>query len=43
MSIISAFPGKGGPDWGYAWIPVAGPIIGGIVGAMMYKVFWPAA
>ncbi|MFO1485291.1 MAG: MIP/aquaporin family protein [Verrucomicrobiaceae bacterium] len=38
---VLPIPGKGGPDWGYAWIPVAGPIIGGIVGAMMYKALWP--
>ncbi|MBI5774446.1 MAG: aquaporin family protein [Verrucomicrobia bacterium] len=29
--------GKGGSDWGYAWIPVVGPIIGGVVGAAIYK------
>jgi glycerol uptake facilitator protein len=23
-------PGKGSSDWGYAWIPVVGPIIGGL-------------
>lgn len=34
--------GKGGSDWSYAWIPVAGPIIGGIIGAVFYKVLWPA-
>lgn len=32
--------GKGGSDWGYAWIPVAGPIIGGLVAALMYKLCW---
>lgn len=29
--------GKGKSDWGYAWIPVAGPILGGILGALLYK------
>lgn len=26
-------PGKGGSHWGYAWIPLAGPIIGGTAAA----------
>jgi glycerol uptake facilitator protein len=30
--------GKGGSDWGYSWIPVVGPIIGGIIGAVGYSV-----
>ncbi|MFT8362249.1 MAG: aquaporin [Sporolactobacillus sp.] len=29
-------PGKGPSDWGYAWIPVVAPIIGGICGALTY-------
>ena len=28
--------GKGHSDWGYAWIPVIGPLIGGILGALLY-------
>lgn len=30
-------PGKGPSDWGYAWIPIAGPIVGGIVGALLFQ------
>lgn len=29
-------PGKGSSDWGYAWVPVVGPIIGGVLGALAY-------
>ena len=32
--------GKGGSDWGYAWIPVVGPLIGGTLGAVFFKLFW---
>jgi glycerol uptake facilitator protein len=28
--------GKGHSDWGYAWIPVIGPLIGGVIGAGLY-------
>ncbi len=34
--------GKGGSDWGYAWIPVVGPIAGGLAAACFYKLCWPA-
>jgi len=34
--------GKGNSDWRYAWIPVAGPVIGGLVAALLYKTLWPA-
>jgi glycerol uptake facilitator protein len=32
--------GKGGNDWGYAWIPVVAPIIGGILGAVAWVVLF---
>jgi glycerol uptake facilitator protein len=28
--------GKGGSDWSYSWVPVVGPIIGGVLGALAY-------
>ncbi|MGV9566867.1 MIP/aquaporin family protein [Streptomyces sp. NPDC003480] len=30
-------PNKGSSDWGYAWIPVVGPLIGGAIAALVYK------
>lgn len=29
---------KGGADWGYAWVPVVGPLIGGLVAGLAYHV-----
>jgi len=28
--------GKGSSDWGYAWLPVVAPIIGGLIGAQLF-------
>lgn len=33
-------PGKGDSNWGYSWIPVVGPIVGGALGATFYKAFF---
>ncbi|MCZ9350001.1 aquaporin family protein [Streptomyces mutabilis] len=30
-------PNKGTSDWGYAWIPVAGPLIGGALAGLIYN------
>lgn len=27
--------GKGGSDWGYSWVPVLGPAVGGILGGLL--------
>ncbi len=29
--------GKGRSDWGYSWIPIIGPIIGGLLAAFVFK------
>lgn len=31
-------PVKGGSDWGYAWVPVAGPVLGSILAAVLYGI-----
>ncbi|MFJ7495366.1 MIP/aquaporin family protein [Streptomyces sp. NPDC097727] len=31
-------PNKGGSDWGYAWIPVVGPLVGGAIAGGLYNV-----
>lgn len=37
---ILPISGKGGSDWGYAWIPIVGPIIGGVLGAGLYRLLY---
>jgi glycerol uptake facilitator protein len=32
--------GKGDSDWSYAWIPIVGPIAGGVAGALLYRALW---
>ena len=36
MHAILPIPGKGSSDWGYAWIPVAGPVIGAVLAALVF-------
>lgn len=37
---ILPIAGKGGNDWGYAWIPVIGPVVGGVLGALAFNLFF---
>jgi glycerol uptake facilitator protein len=34
---ILPIAGKGKSDWGYAWIPVLGPVIGAVLGVYIFK------
>jgi glycerol uptake facilitator len=29
--------GKRDSDWGYAWVPIVAPIVGGVIGAQLFK------
>lgn len=37
---ILPIAGKGDSNWGYAWVPVLGPLIGGSIGALLYVILW---
>lgn len=34
---VLPIPNKGTSDWGYAWIPVAGPLIGGVLSGVLFN------
>jgi glycerol uptake facilitator protein len=34
---VLPIPGKGDSDWGYSWIPVAAPIVGGVLAALTWN------
>lgn len=33
-------PGKGSSDWSYAWVPIIGPLLGGVAGAGIHRWLW---
>src|SRR5439155_20611403 len=35
-AVLLPIRGKGNPEWGYSWVPVAGPLIGGAIAALLY-------
>ena len=37
MHAILPIKGKGSSDWGYSWIPVIGPLLGGMAAAMLFR------
>lgn len=36
MHALLPIQGKGDSDWGYAWIPIGAPLIGSVLGALLY-------
>ena len=36
MHAILPLKGKGSSDWGYAWVPIVGPLLGGFLAAVVY-------
>lgn len=34
---VLPIPGKRDPDWSYSWIPVVAPIVGGIIGVLVWN------
>jgi len=36
MHALLPIKSKGGSDWGYAWIPIIGPLVGGALAALVY-------
>ena len=37
---ILPIPGKGPSDWSYSWIPVVGPVLGGMLGVWIHQLFF---
>lgn len=37
---ILPIPGKGSSNWNYGWIPVVAPLVGGVIGALMWNMFF---
>ena len=34
---VLPIPGKGGSDWSYAWVPIAGPLIGAVLAGLLVR------
>lgn len=38
--MVLPIPGKGSSQWGYGWIPVVAPLLGGILGALVWSLIF---
>ena len=36
---VLPIPGKGGSDWAYSWVPVLGPLVGGVLAGLLALVY----
>lgn len=36
---ILPIPHKGSSDWGYSWVPIAGPLVGGVLAGLVAKAY----
>jgi glycerol uptake facilitator protein len=43
MHALLPIPGKRDSDWGYSWVPIVGPVVGGVLAALAYLVLGDAA
>jgi glycerol uptake facilitator protein len=37
MHAFLPIKGKGSSDWSYAWVPIVGPIVGGLLAAFLFQ------
>lgn len=42
MHFLLPIPGKRDSDWGYSWIPIVGPLLGGAIAGLLANVLLPA-
>ena len=40
---ILPIQGRGSSEWHYAWIPIVGPIAGGVIAALFFREIWSAS